>query len=212
VRRRVIGLFELAMVLAVAGWAGSLAASVVGARRFSQAELRGLRTLSALRDAELSFRASGALDRDADGAGEFGFLGDVVRSAQGSSLATEIRPVGRDVWESRDSSYAFAVFLPDDGGHGVSESEAARVSPREASQCFVAYAWPASYARTGLRAFCVLADGRLVITENGVKQYTGRRRAPKPFAALLDKDEPLCGSVGNKDKTGDHQPWFPVER
>ena len=211
-QRRVVTVFEIGMIAALAGWFVSLDSSVVEARRFLQDETRAWLVLNDLREGEVAFRGSVRIDRDGDGIGEFGFLRDVLVASPESSRIRGLRAVGRGVYETEDSSYDISFFLPDDAGHGVGEDDGDRVSSQEAEQCFVAYAWPAVYGRTGIRAFCMLADGRSLITENGVKQYGGAKRRPPANAALFAKEDRLCGSNALSRPSNDHQPWIPVSR
>ncbi|MBI1849228.1 MAG: hypothetical protein HYR85_02680 [Planctomycetes bacterium] len=206
-QRRVVTLFELGMLASLVGWTLSLATSVIEARRFAQNEIRAASVLQAIRESEDAFRRSAHLDRDGDGSGEYGFLLDIRAADPKSPLVRGLRPIGRGAYETEDSTFDVTVFLPDDASHGVSELNADRASPKESEQCFVAYAWPATYARTGIRAFCLLADGRFLITENGVKQYSGLKRRPTANAALYVKEEHLCGPNAGLRPSNDRQAW-----
>ena len=206
-QRRVVTLFELGMLASLVGWTVSLATSIVEARRFAQNEMRAAIVLNSIRESEDAFRWSVHLDKDGDGNGEYGFLRDILGETPKSPLVRGLHAIGRGVYKTEDSTYDVAVFLPDDASHGVGESDADRVSPQESAQCFVAYAWPAEYARTGIRAFCLLADGRFLITENGVKQYGGLKRRPTANAALYVKEEHLCGPNAGLRPSNDRQAW-----
>lgn len=212
-RRKRVTLFELGMVAVLLGWWGSVDLAVSDARQFEKAEERAVKLLHALNDAERASSAKRLVDRDGDGVGEFVFLSELAMEPHLSHGLGLLKPMGRGNYQTSDGAYLVTVYLPDASGRGISEPAAGRVSAGQAATCFAIYAWPVSYGRTGLRAFCLLSDGRFLICENALRQYGGRRHRPLPLAALAAKEERLCGAIAPpKEKSQDRQGWFIAQR
>jgi hypothetical protein len=142
-------------------------------------------------------------DGDADGTGEYAFLGELlglppqrpgVRLPMALLRTEQFHPASDGLTPVyRSEGYDFVVYLPGPGGGGVGEGRGA-VDPRAAARHFVAYAWPAERGKGGLRAFYIDQDDRICQTDNA-QGYSGTGHIPAPAAALAGTglDAPACG-------------------
>lgn len=173
----------LLLVVAAAATAAVLAVPRLDCTRDFTNDLAACATLRCLVSAEDVFRAARRIDVDRDGAGEFGFAGELSGGRalpRGAGvvdwpvLSGAFRDVAAGGCVSR-SGYRFRVFLPDARGDGVHEAGPApgpshpaplaraaatdAVDPKLASRTWCAYAWPERYGETGTWTFFVDQEG-----------------------------------------------------
>lgn len=161
-------------------------------------ESQALSTLRAIARAEASYRAGRRTDRDGDGRGEFGALGELCgitadglrqsatsREKQLLELAStfdELDASGR----GRRGGYLFQVYLPDDHGRGAADTayggRDVNVNAGLAAEWWCAYAWPTDDS-AGARAFFVDHRGSVLATGMSRLVYDART-APRWDAAL----------------------------
>lgn len=165
-----------------------------------QAERAAMATLRNLASAQAQMQASGAIDVDGDGAGEYGTFAELsggctLRGTQKTMnppvLSSSFRRVQRGAVER--AGYFFAVYLPDASGQGLAENyeggahlglfQASAADACEVAWC--AYAWPVSSQLAG-RVFFVNQDGDVLARENGIAGETIYAGAdgPSPDAAF----------------------------
>jgi hypothetical protein len=165
-----------------------------------QAERSAMATLRNIASAQAQMQASGAIDVDGDGAGEYGTFAELSGGCtlRGSSktmnppvLSSSFRRVQRGAVER--AGYFFAVYLPDASGQGLAENyeggahlglfQASAADACEVAWC--AYAWPVSSQLAG-RVFFVNQDGDVLARENGIAGETIYAGAdgPSPDAAF----------------------------
>ncbi len=176
-------------------------------------------TLRSIAAGQAQFQATGLVDTDGDGGGEYGFLSELcgsvplrVSSAGGGvemgtkmidppilamSMAPQTAPSGAGV--TLRSGYVFQVWLPDADMAGVCETGAAQAGPgsgpssANAEVLWCAYAWPLDSGKSGGRAFCITQDGDIFALENDGKTYSGLPgaggRTPAFDAALAPESE-----------------------
>lgn len=185
--------------------------------RLAANENAAIATLRSLAAAQAQFQATGLVDTDGDGGGEYGFLGELCGStplrvgttAGGVAMGTEMiappilpmsmtpqtTPSGAGV--TLRSGYVFQVWLPDADMAGVCETGAASAGPGPSSSSaevhWCAYAWPLDFGKSGGRAFCINQDGDIFSVENDGQTYSGLPgaggRTPAFDAALAPESE-----------------------
>lgn len=182
--------------------------------RAAAAEQRAIQTLLAIARAQSRAHGAGVIDTDADGVGEYGYLAELRASApmrghdagSGLAIVTDriLDPAHLDpsIGSMRGGGsggvlevdgYAFQVFLPApaDGGavRGIAEASAGGASNElpgadtgELHYC--CYAWPASAAGPGQRAFFINERGDVFACANdGGARYAGVASGPAFDAA-----------------------------
>lgn len=166
-----------------------------------------LRLLDAIRSAQASVRASGAIDADNDGVGEAATLQELANAidhirAPGSPprfRESYLRPEFGQVdanGVATVAGYCFRVWLPGKGGTFVSETPGARgagVDADAGEDEWGVYAWPAQYGTTGRFTFFV-NDAEVLVAD--LPAHSGAANGPEPTAALMAPDPP--GRTGKR--------------
>lgn len=198
-------LIELMIVVAIIAIIASIAIPNLLSARLSANETAAVATLRNLASAQAQCQASGVIDGDGDGTGEYGYFAELagakaVRAFVAGAQAigtTKISPpvlsgafgnvAGSNV--SR-SGYMFKIFLPNTAGIGLEEdatggatSNIANLSPDYCETTWNAYAWPINYGNSGKRTFFVNQQGDVLQCQNTTKNYNGTTVAPTADAA-----------------------------
>lgn len=202
----------------------AMAESVEGtetAPRKNANESAAMATLMNISSAQAQCQASGVIDTDGDGSGEFGSFGELSGAVpiRGSHGVTRITPpvLSAAFGNVKDgvvirSGYVFRMFLPQtpqglcapeapDGGAdriGV-DSDLAELRWR-------AYAWPTEAGKTGTRAFFVDQSGDVLACSNA-RNWSGPGFGPDANAALLP-GEPWQSAANEVGSSGDR--WVVV--
>ncbi len=150
-------------------------------------------TLKNVATAQLLFRQSRFLDRNVDGAGEFGFLGEMSgRTALRGSGEFLKPPVLSSAIGDTDATgfserhgYLLALYLPNAAGVGVPEiaSKIGTIDPDRSASFFTCVAWPISYGKSGQRTFFMNQQGDVLATVDFA--YNGHTGVPVPNCALV---------------------------
>lgn len=139
-------------------------------------ESAAMATLKVLCSAQAQLQASGAIDMDRNGEGEFGYFAELagVVSLRGESSTCSPALMSRSFGNVRSgrvarSGYWFQIFLPHDvdgwipelcgGGGGVA------VNARRAEGEWLCYAWPVQPGASGNRAFLITQEGAVMATD-----------------------------------------------
>ncbi|MBL8901161.1 MAG: hypothetical protein JNM84_26275 [Planctomycetes bacterium] len=174
-----------------------------------QAERAAIATLKNIASAQAQLQASGAIDVDGDGAGEYGTFAELsgactLRGATNTLnppvLSAAFRRVQRGAVER--AGYFFAIFLPDATGQGLAENyeggaHLALFQNVAADRCEVAwcaYAWPVSSQVPG-RVFFVNQQGDVLARENGTVGETIYAGADGPGADGAFDASTMPGSI-----------------
>ena len=195
-------LIELMIVVAIIAIIASIAIPNLLSARLNANESAAIATLKNVSSAQSQCQASGIIDTNANGAGEYGFFaelagGTAVRSNETGGVGTErIQPpflsgAFTQVQASRvvRSGYTFQLYLPDTtaaataeaaggGGSGVS------ISASNAEVMWLCYAWPTSYGNSGKRTFFINQQGDVLACRNGTQRYNGGTKPPNTNAAF----------------------------
>ena len=218
------GLYGGAASLAIVS---SIAIPRLMSARLAANESAAIATLRSLASAEAQLCATGAIDEDKDGAGEYGFLGELsgMRPLRGQRETLEpavLSPAFGDLVDDGDgdgvvqrSGYWFQVWLPARNGGGIAERATLsplKVNVNAAEQAWCAYAWPVEPGTTGRRVFFINQEGDVLVFDNpegafGGLERTGGRQ-PSFDSALSRPDLEAAPARGRKATNGTQ--WRPL--
>jgi len=202
--RRRIGKWQVAILLAVLALLGTAGIAVPRwqSNTINSNESAAIAMLKNISSAQAQMQASGVIDTDRNGAGEYGFFAElsgakVVRSdsAGGVGAILVSPPVLAAQWsairESRVTlgGYVFQMFLPGRDGGWVAEnptggSAGVAVDSSRAELAWICYAWPVQHGWSGIRCFFIGHNGDVLSFRNHEGRYTGAR-GPEPGAAAF---------------------------
>ncbi|PIE24354.1 MAG: hypothetical protein CSA62_03475 [Planctomycetota bacterium] len=196
-------LIELMIVVAIIAIIASIAIPNLMAARINANESAAIATLKNLASSQAQVQASGVIDANGNGAGEYGYFQELsgVRNvktgavATGEGTNTVTPPVLSAAFGQLDangrilrSGYWFQMYLPGSGGSWLSEDAVTAAYPAvDASQAEVlwaCYAWPSSFGNSGKRAFFVNQSGDVLQSNNSVTRYSGTGNVPAATAVL----------------------------
>lgn len=160
-------------------------------------ESAAIAILKNISSAQAQVQASGVIDANQDGAGEYGFFGEMSGShavrtdAKGGVGATFVSPpVLTPRWSQVRKQrvvlqgYVFQIFLPGQDGTWVGEnpnggSAGCMIDPQQADKLWLCYAWPEHHGWSGNRCFLVDNHGDVLALHNRNGRYSGDA-APLP--------------------------------
>jgi prepilin-type N-terminal cleavage/methylation domain-containing protein len=221
-------LIELMIVVAIIAIIASIAIPNLLAARLNANESAAIATLKNISSSQAQCQASGVIDDNSNGAGEFGYFGelsgaDFVRAGGGISTTERITPpvlssaFGNVInGEVVRSGYVFKMFLPgattpfqeEAAGGGATAGE---VSPAQAEVLWCCYAWPTSYGNSGKRAFFVNQSGDVLGCRNSLQQYNGSVKRPTPgTAAYLSSGATMASTIASNTVAQDGETWVVV--
>ena len=152
---------------------------------------------------EEAYRASAKRDRDGDGAGEYGPLGDVL-----GARAAEFQQVeGTDVWRRR--GYSYTVLVPDSEYLPVPATDP-RAPPEYAEVAKLIVAWPEDPGRTGMRAYARWPGG--VLLQHGIDGFPYGEDPPFPRVALVKRDAKGAHAIEKYDRKDWAPPVFSTQK
>lgn len=167
-------------------------------QRMAANEAAAFATLKNISSAQAQCQASGVIDVDGDGIGEFGFFAELAGAAAVRSdekggvgdvcitppvLSTAFSRVSKSV--VRRSGYCFQLFLCDSEGRWCAEdgdggSRGVGIAADSAERKWCCLAWPERHGWSGTRAFHVDQDGDVRAAENREGAWSGTG-APVPW-------------------------------
>ena len=192
--RAALAWVDLAIVVAVLAIVVAIAIPRFLRSRVSSNESAAIATLRSLVAAQAEIRSAAEIDSDADGTGEYGYLGELSgraplrisaagRPARGAAGSDELDPavlssafgeVTGGVLERQ--GYRFQVWLPGAAVAGripgIAEAPAGGAGvplpdPDHGELLYCIYAWPAERGESGRRSFFTNQEGHLLRCEEG---------------------------------------------
>lgn len=222
-------LIELMIVVAIIAIIASIAIPNLLSARLNANESAAIATLKNISSAQAQAQASGVIDSNNNGAGEYGFFAELsgavaVRNDEAGGLGVErVSPpvlsgafgnvVGSVVMRS---GFLFQMFLPSAAGAGTAEagtggSAGVSISASNSEVLWCAYAWPSSFGNSGKRTFFVNQSGDVLSTRNNTQRYSGTTTPPTADAAFLAGTANVMGSTVAANATGkDLERWIVV--
>ena len=185
-------LIELMIVVAIIAIIASIAIPNLLAARLNANESAAIATLKNISSAQSQCQASGVIDVNGNGAGEYGFFGELsgrvaVRASTQSITPPVLSTAFGNVTNSRviRSGYVFQMYLPDLTADGVAEiatggdpANTVGVAPGQAETLWCCYAWPQVFGSSGKRTFFVNQAGDVLATNAAVTTYNEGAATP----------------------------------
>ena len=215
-------LVEIAITLAVLALLATMAVPNYLGSRAASNEAAVVATLRSLVDAQSKFRLAAHVDRDDDGIGEYGTLGELAgrRPIPGDSTPLDLHLLPAVLGDtdangrSRCGNYWFAIHLADAEGHGRADTSGTRAltDPDLAELHWTCVAWPVEHGVTGEHTYFVNEQGE--IRRNRTERYSGTTRVPPAGAALVGGQDPqqiTRGRVATNELGADGGVWLTVK-
>jgi prepilin-type N-terminal cleavage/methylation domain-containing protein len=218
-------LIELMIVVAIIAIIASIAIPNLLSARLNANESAAIATLKNIASAQAQCQASGAIDTNNNGAGEFGFFSELsgatsVRTsggAVGSGTERVAPPVLSAAFGNVDtagrvlrSGYYFRMYLPDGTALFEAEDTSDQVDAAMSEVMWGCYAWPASYGNSGKRTFMVNQSGDVLGCRNSTAQYSGTTNMPVAGTAGYVNASGMDGTVAANVTGADNEAWFVV--
>ena len=179
-------LIELMIVVAIIAIIASIAIPNLLSARLNANESAAIATLKNISSGQSQCQASGVIDVNSNGQGEYGFFGELSgRIAIRGSTQTISPPVLSaafgNIAASRvtRSGYVFQMFLPDSTAQGIAEDATGGdadngngVDAGQAEVLWACYAWPAVAGNSGNRTFFINQSGDVLATNGANTQYS----------------------------------------
>lgn len=193
-------LIELMIVVAIIAIIASIAIPNLLSARLNANESAAIATLKNISSGQSQCQASGVIDVNSNGSGEYGFFGELsgkVTVRGGTQrisppvLSTAFGNVNADSNVSR-SGYLFRMFLPTSVAAGVTEDATTGgdtandngVDAGQAETLWCCYAWPQVQGNSGKRTFFINQSGDVLATNGAQVAYSGTTTVPAFSAAL----------------------------
>ncbi len=189
-------LIELMIVVAIIAIIASIAIPNLLAARLNANESAAIATLKNISSAQAQCQASGAIDVNGNGAGEYGYFAELSGRSlvRGGTQAISPPVLSTAFGNLSDaaltgegvvtrSGYIFQMFLPDAAAAGLAEPPTATagvalvdpgIDPGQAETLWCCYAWPQVYGNSGKRTFFVNQGGDVLATNAALVQYNGQ--------------------------------------
>ncbi len=222
-------LIELMIVVAIIAIIASIAIPNLLSARLNANESAAIATLKNISSGQSQCQASGVIDVNGNGQGEYGFFGELsgriaVRNNTGATqtitppvLSTAFGNIA-NAQVSR-SGYLFQMFLPDATGAGVAEDATGgdadngqNVDPGQAETLWCCYAWPQVQGNSGKRTFFVNQSGDILATNGVTVAYNGTTLQPTQNVAYLAGTSGFMGDRVSSNMSGlDGNFWVVVQ-
>lgn len=220
-------LIELMIVVAIIAIIASIAIPNLLSARKNANESAAIATLKNISSAQSQCQASGVIDANNNGQGEFGYFAELaggvgVRDNTGAASATDfitppvLSAAFGNVQASRvtRSGYIFQMYLPGAAGVGVAEAATGGVGGTApdaalAEVLWCCYAWPSSFGNSGNRVFFVNQGGDVLGARNNTARYSGATSVPVVGAAYLQADN-LQATIAANTAGVDTEIWTVV--
>lgn len=222
-------LIELMIVVAIIAIIASIAIPNLLSARLNANESAAIATLKNISSGQSQCQASGVIDVNGNGQGEYGFFGELsgrvaVRNNTGATqtIAPPVLSTAfGNIAASRvsRSGYLFQMFLPDATGAGMAETatggdptNTVGVDAGQAETLWCCYAWPQVQGNSGKRTFFVNQSGDILATNGVTVAYNGSTLAPTQNVAYLAGTSGFMGNRVASNSSGlDGNFWVVVQ-
>lgn len=206
-------LIELMIVVAIIAIIASIAIPNLLSARLNANESAAIATLKNIASSQAQCQASGTIDGNGNGAGEFGFFSELSGAAvvRGSTTERISPPVLSAAFGNvandlvLRSGYYFRMHLPDNAAGWETESTVANVDAAMSEVMWACYAWPASYGNSGKRTFFVNQSGDVLACRNSTQQYSGPTGGPTAGTAAFIVASPMSGTTAGNATAADNE-------
>jgi prepilin-type N-terminal cleavage/methylation domain-containing protein len=221
-------LIELMIVVAIIAIIASIAIPNLLSARLNANESAAIATLKNISSGQSQCQASGVIDTNNNGQGEYGFFGELsgkvavrgsTQSISPPVLSTAFGNINAQSNVQR-SGYLFRMYLPDATGAGLTETattggdptNALGIDPGQAETLWCCYAWPQVFGNSGKRTFFVNQSGDVLATNGAVTAYSGTVEVPAFSEALNATASAFMSSPVAANTTGlDGNVWVVVQ-
>ncbi len=197
---RLVGIVSALLILGA-----SFAFPTLCAARSNANESAAIASLKNISSAQAQMQASGFLDVNGNGGGEYGFFAELsgslpVRTKDPSVVGAKVDPpllprrFAKVVHSRvRSGGYMFQMFLRGPDGVWVAEANdgggmGCPVDPVKAETEWLCYAWPIVHGSSGKRAFMISQSGDVLASNLSAVTYSGEAGPFPGLAAFLHKD------------------------
>jgi prepilin-type N-terminal cleavage/methylation domain-containing protein len=219
-------LIELMIVVAIIAIIASIAIPNLLSARLNANESAAIATLKNISSGQAQCQASGVIDVNTNGQGEYGYFGELSgrTTVRGSPL--RIRPpvlstafgivAARQVMRS---GFIFQMYLPSTTSAGIAEDATGGdtgndngVDPPSAEVMWCCYAWPAVNGNSGKRTFFINQGGDVLATNGAVVQYSLSTGGPAYGAAFVASGtNSLSAGIAANTVARDTNTWVVVQ-
>jgi type IV pilus assembly protein PilA len=179
-------LIELMIVVAIIAIIASIAIPNLLSARLNANESAAIATLKNISSGQSQCQASGVIDVNSNGQGEYGFFGELsgrtaIRGSTQSITPPVLSAAFGNVALARvsRSGYIFQMFLPDVAAAGIPETatggdvaNSQGVDAGQAEVLWCCYAWPATAGNSGNRTFFINQTGDVLATNGATVRYS----------------------------------------
>lgn len=209
-RRRYLGVV-LALVPAVAYLMIGIVRPNISLCGRNANESAAIATLKNISSGQSQMQASGTIDVDGNGQGEYGFFAEMAGTAPlRSTKAPLMQPVLSENFGNvvggrvKRGGYWFQMFLPHTADGWTTELPAGGGGPEVrvegAEEFWMCYAWPVERGKTGNRAFFISQCGCVMATNMANEAYSGGKAPLAGLSAFAvdDSENPYAANAVDK--------------